>query len=114
MRETSPGSGIRGTLGMVIAATGGSLCTSFATNISHLYPVNVTPQAGGIRLVQSGDGTLSLDRGSQPVGTSAAAVLAANNPAPLGSVMVTETVGQISVTENSICLLPPASGGGEQ
>ncbi len=108
MRETSPGSGVRGQIGMNIQALSGAMCASVANNISHLFPVGVSPQAGGIRAAQGGSGLFNLEQGNQPLGSSAATVLQANNPAPTLSVMVTEAIGAISVVSNGSCVVPSA------
>ena len=106
MHEISPGSGIRGPIGMIVEGLAGSICASTANNISHLHPVGVSPQAGGLRLAQAGSALFSLEQGNQPLGSSPSMVLSANNPAPVLSVMVTEALGSISVVPNGSCVVP--------
>ncbi|MEZ5287545.1 MAG: hypothetical protein R2712_22635 [Vicinamibacterales bacterium] len=108
MRESSPGSGIRGPVGIDVAVTTGSTCANVLTNISHLYPTNITPQGGGIRLEQGGSGVFTLERGAATLGTAADVVLGTNNPAPTGTDMVTAVAGALTVVENGTCLLPSA------
>ncbi len=105
MRELTPGSG-RGPIGIDVTALNASMCGSFTNNIAHLYPVDVSPQGGGIRVTQSG-GLFRLERGLELISASAQTVLSTNNPAPTLSVMITQAIGAFTVVENGTCVVPP-------
>lgn len=105
MHEVPPGSGIHGPVGVSVLATEGALCANILNTVSHWYPL-VEPQGGGIRLEQASNGTVSLERGSEPLATPAGMVLSANNPAPPSTTMVTEVLGAVTVVENGTCLVP--------
>ncbi|MCC7181484.1 MAG: VCBS repeat-containing protein [Acidobacteria bacterium] len=107
MTESAPGSGIRGPVGVAVEATHGSVCGNITANTSHWYPL-VEPQGGGIRVEQADSGTLVLERGTALGTADAATVLAANNPAPVFTTMVTEVFGTVAVVENNTCQLPSA------
>jgi hypothetical protein len=106
MLETAPGSGIRGDVGTAIRGLNGNVCASMMNNISHRYPVGVNPQAGGILVTQAGTASFGLERGIESLSATAPAVVAANNPAPTLTVMVTDAVGAFSIVENGSCIAP--------
>ncbi len=106
MDESAPGSGIRGPIGAHIQVTAGNLCANIQSNTSHWLPTVLIPQGGGIRAEQGSSGAFRLERGSQPLETAASTVLAANNPAPPSTLMVTESIGTIAVVDVGTCRVP--------
>jgi hypothetical protein len=108
MRESAPGSGTRGPVGVSVVGTQGSLCANIQSTISHFYPVDTAPQGGGLRLERGGAGIVQLEGGTQPAGSAAGATLAANNPAPGSSTMITEAIGAVDVIANDTCQPPSA------
>jgi hypothetical protein len=108
MMEDPPGSGIRGSAGVIVQATQAAptnLCANIQTNSSHWRPITVGP-GGGIKAEQAGSAMFRLERGSQALDTPVATVLELNNSdGPYGPSTAT-VLGTPMVVENGACQLP--------
>ena len=107
MSEYPPGSGVRGTSGIVVRSTqtAANVCANILSNSSHWFPLTVGP-GGGILAEQASGGMFRLEQGSESLGTAAATVLNTNNATGPYGPSTTDVLGALTVIANGSCQLP--------